>query len=237
MFFFLCYFTLVYGQAWNCFLVSGLWSGFVQNLPSFFWIAVAFSFLPIVTAVPDEAHFPNIPFKVFSQFVQENFSSRITLSQVLLVLFTITDNHDLLNLHARQQNPKYNGERYASMSGWLKCLARGLQEKLEEDHTKLFKHYKSNQLSDKAKVNGITQKLDGLARLLNLYPYDSDGQFQGKLKAVSYKSIQAVQVICPQSMTCETTSCNPRSRARAWPPGRRWWRGSRRAGCHARPDG
>ena len=182
-----------------------------QNLPSFFWIAVAFSFLPIVTAVPDEGHFPNIPFKVFSQFVQENFSSRITLSQVLLVLFTITDNHDLLNLHARQQNPKYNGERSASMSGWLKCLARGLQEKLEEDHTKLFKNYQRNQLSDKAKVNGITQKLDGLARLLNLYPYDSDGHFQGKLKAVSYKSIQAVQVICPQSMTCETTHCNPRS--------------------------
>jgi hypothetical protein len=67
---------------------------------------VAFAFLPIVAAVPDEGQFPNIPFKVFSQFVQENFSSRITLSQVLLVLFTITDNHDLLNLHARQQNPR-----------------------------------------------------------------------------------------------------------------------------------
>jgi len=91
----------------------------------------------------------------------------------------------------------------------LKCLAQGLQEKLEEDHTKLFKNYQRNQLSDKAKVNGITQKLDGLSRLLNLYPYDSDGHFQGKIKAVFYKSIQAVQVICPQSMTCETTCCNP----------------------------
>ena len=46
---------------------------------------------------------------------------------------------------------------------------------------------------------------------MSLYPYDSDGQFQGKLKAVSYKSIQAVQVICPYSITCETASCNPRS--------------------------
>ena len=182
-----------------------------RNIPSFFWIAVAFAFLPMVTAVPDEAQFPNISFKLFSQFVQENFSSRITLSQVLLVLFTITDNHDLLNLHARQQNPRYTGEHNLSKSGWLKCLARALQEKLEEDNTKLFKHYQENQLSDKEKVDGVTEKLDGLAKLLNLYPYDSDGQFQGKLKAVSYKSIKAAQVICPHSITCETASCNPRS--------------------------
>ena len=192
-------------------LLSYTWAmvwGF-RNIPSFFWIAVAFAFLPMVTAVPDEAQFPNISFKLFSQFVQENFSSRITLSQVLLVLFTITDNHDLLNLHARQQNPRYTGEHNLSKSGWLKCLARALQEKLEEDNTKLFKHYQENQLSDKEKVDGVTEKLDGLAKLLNLYPYDSDGQFQGKLKAVSYKSIKAAQVICPHSITCETASCNP----------------------------
>ena len=50
-----------------------------------------------------------------------------------------------------------------------------------------------------------------MAKLLNLYPYDSDGQFQGKLKAGSYKSIKAAQVICPNSITCETASCNFRS--------------------------
>jgi EamA domain-containing membrane protein RarD len=83
-------------------LLSYIWAMvlFFQTLPSFTWVAVAFAFLPVVTAVPDEGHFPNIPFKAFTQFVQENFSSRITLSQVLLVLFTITDNPDLLSLHA-----------------------------------------------------------------------------------------------------------------------------------------
>ena len=94
-----------------------------QNIQFFIWIAVAFSFLPTVTAVPDEGQFPNISFKLFNQFVRENFSSRITLSQVLLVLFTITDNHDLLSLHSRQQNPMYVGENQSSNSGWLKCLA------------------------------------------------------------------------------------------------------------------
>jgi hypothetical protein len=109
-----------------------------QNLPSFIWVVMGFVFLPIVTAVPDEGQFPNIPFKVFSQFVQENFSSRITLSQVFLVLFTITDNHDLLNLHARQQNPRYAGEIHSPMSVWLKCLAWALQESPAEDATKLI---------------------------------------------------------------------------------------------------
>jgi len=193
-------------------LLPYIWAMVVlQSIPSFIWVAVAFAFLPMVTAIPDEAQFPNISFKLFSKFVQENFSSRITLSQVLLVLFTITDNHDLLNLHARQQNPMYFGENNSSKSGWLKCLARALQEKLEEDSTKLFKGYQENQLTDKEKVDGITQKLDGLAKLLDLYPYDSNGQFQGKLKAVSYESIKAVQVICPHSNTCVTASCNPRS--------------------------
>ena len=185
-----------------------------RNIPFFIWIAVLLAFLPMVTAVrpvPAVGQFPNISFKLFSQFVKENFSSRITLSQVLLVLFTITDNHDLLNLHARQQNPRYDGENSSSNSGWLKCLARALQERLEEDNTKLFKIYQNNQLSDKEKVDGVTQKLDGLAKLLNMYPYDSDGHFQGKLKAVSHKSIKAAQVICPLSITCETASCNPRS--------------------------
>jgi hypothetical protein len=83
-------------------LLSYTWAMvlFFQSLPSFTWVAVAFAFLPVVTAVPDEGHFSTLSFKVFSQFVQENFSSRITLAQVLLVLFTMTDNPDLLSLHA-----------------------------------------------------------------------------------------------------------------------------------------
>ena len=149
---------------------------------------------PMVMAVPDDGQFPDISFKLFSQFVKENFSSRITLSQVLLVLFTITDNHDLLNLHAWQQNPRFNGENHSSNSGWLKCLARALQEKLEEDNTMLFKSHQKNQLSEKEKVDSVTQKLDGLAKLLNLYPYNSDGEFQGKLKAVPYKSIKGLWI-------------------------------------------
>src|ERR1700679_3594253 len=127
------------------------------------WFIIALFLIPRVAAQGEESPYPGISIKLFSSFVKENFNSKITLSQVLLVLFTITDNPDLLNLHARQQNPRYNGETHSSKSGWLKCLARALQEKLKEDNTKLFKHYQKDQLSDKEKVDDITQKLDGLA--------------------------------------------------------------------------
>ena len=66
------------------------------------WFIMALLLMPGVAAQGEERPFPDIPFRLFSSFVKENFSSKITLSQVLLVLFTITHNPDLLNLHARQ---------------------------------------------------------------------------------------------------------------------------------------
>ena len=60
--------------------------------------------LPMVAALPQDSQFPDIAFQEFSKFILNNFSSKITLAQALLVLFTITDNTDLLTLHACQQN-------------------------------------------------------------------------------------------------------------------------------------
>ena len=87
------------------------------------WLIIALFLIPGVAAQGKETPFPDIPFKLFSSFVKENFSSKITLSQVLLVLFIITDNLDLLNPHARQQNSKYLDEHASSDSGWIHGLA------------------------------------------------------------------------------------------------------------------
>ena len=173
------------------------------------WLIMALLLVPGVSAQNEEIPFPNIPFKVFTQFVKENFSSNITLSQVLLVLFTITDNTDLLSLHARQQNPEYPEEMRSSDSGWIRGLARALQDKLGEGQKRLFKSTDNSDSKDE--ITAIGEKLDGLAKVLKLYPYDKHGQFQDKLKPVSYASIQAAQVICPNAVVCETTTCNPRS--------------------------
>jgi hypothetical protein len=74
-----------------------------------FWTAsciiVLLAFLPGVSAVQDQDPFPDIKFKTFSKFVKKNFSKEVSLATALMFLFTTTNNPDLFNLHARQQNP------------------------------------------------------------------------------------------------------------------------------------
>ena len=127
------------------------------------------------------------------------------------MLFTITDNTDLLSLHSRQQDPEYPEEMCSSDSGWIRGLARALQDKLGEGQKRLFKTTDNSDSDSKDEITAIGEKLNGLAKVLELYPYDKHGQFQDKLKPVSYASIQAAQVICPNAVVCETTTCNPRS--------------------------
>ena len=173
------------------------------------WFIMALFLIPRVAAHGEESPFPDIPFKLFSSFVKENFSSKITLSQVLLMLFTITDNPDLLNLHARQQNPRYSDEHASSDSGWIRGLARAVQEKLGDGQKMLFK--KADTIDSDHQITAIGEKLDGLAKTLHLYPYNNHGQFQGKLKPISHALIQPAQVVCPNAVVCETMTCNPRS--------------------------
>ena len=78
-----------------------------------------------------------------------------------------------------------------------------------DGHKRLFKNTDDSDSDEK--ITAIGEKLDGLANVLKLYPYDKHGQFQDKLKPISYASIQAAQVICPNAVVCETTTCNPRS--------------------------
>jgi hypothetical protein len=56
--------------------------------------------LPITWTSSVESPFPDIPFKSFSHFITENFSSKLSLSAALVILFSLTENSDLLNLHA-----------------------------------------------------------------------------------------------------------------------------------------
>ena len=52
----------------------------------------------------NETTFPDLTFKVFSEFVFSHFGSQVSLATVLVLLFTMTENPELLSLHDRQQN-------------------------------------------------------------------------------------------------------------------------------------
>ena len=71
----------------------------LQNLLPFPWSFVLLvGLLPVVSAAPSDDPFSGITFRAFSEFVEQNFSSRISLTTVLVVLFTMTNNSDVLNL-------------------------------------------------------------------------------------------------------------------------------------------
>jgi len=167
--------------------------------------------LPLVYAAPTKAPFPNLPFHIFSDMIQNTFHPDISLATVLILLFTLTENTDLLNLHARQQHPHFEGEKRAS--GWLLMLARILCAKFDEptQNTLFTPAQQHLVLSDQQKHKTIAEKLVNFTDSLSLNPYNENGHFSALLQPVSHYSIQPIHVITPNTSTCITPSCQPRA--------------------------
>src|ERR1700728_4579762 len=183
-----------------------------QNLLAFPWSFVLLvALLPVVSAAPNNDPFSGITFKAFSEFVEQHFSSKISLTTVLVVLFTLTNNSDVLNLHAHQQHPLPD-ERLQMISGWLKALAHALDKKLGQDTGRLFQTTDNfSNLNNDQRNSTIAIKLNSLYKLLDLSPYDNEGVFhQSRYKQVR-KEIEPAYVISPTSMQCQTQSCKGRS--------------------------
>lgn len=184
----------------------------LRNLSTGMKLLTVISLLPgVYAASTEQQKFPNIPFKLFSEFVEDNFSSKISLSTVLLVLLTLTNNTELLSLHARQKNPVYPGEYKTPVTAWIQALAQGIEDRLGKKSRQLFKKSEQEKRNKNSNNKILGPKLDSMAQLLDLYPYTPDGIFQGKLKPVSHKKISPVLFICPASVVCETTTCPPQS--------------------------
>ena len=92
------------------------------------WLSIWCYLVPLVSAARTEKAFPDISFSAFNQIIETNFGSKISLATVLMLLFTLTENVDLLNLHFRQQHPEYNGENKTHENGWMIALAKAINE-------------------------------------------------------------------------------------------------------------
>ena len=106
----------------------GLSHAFI-TLPPFMKLVIIMAFIPFVSASPTTQPFPDISFKLFSAFVEQTFGSNISLATVLLLLYTMTENPELLNLHACQQHP-VEGENKTVTSGWIRALSRAVMHRL-----------------------------------------------------------------------------------------------------------
>src|SRR6202522_3456695 len=182
---------------------------FLRVFPSMLWMLLFLAFLPSASAIPNgAASFPDMTFRAFNMLVEQIFGSDISLATVIMVLLTLTNNPDLLSLHARQQNP-VKGEKKIEVTAWIKALANALHDKLGDDIYTLQRDDEQN--SDTALINSVGRKLDQFSKDLSLYSYNSRETFQGKLKTISHAQIQPVLVICPNSIECEDISCDPRA--------------------------
>jgi len=100
----------------------------LSDIPWILCFLILFASLPMVSAHNQENPFPNITFRVFSDFILNTFASKISLANVLLILFSLLENPELLNLHARQKYPEVPGEKKSVASSWLKTFGKKLVE-------------------------------------------------------------------------------------------------------------
>ena len=153
--------------------------------------------------------FPNISFQSFSPFISSTFHHDISLETVLFLLFSLTENTDLLNLHSRQQQKLYPSERGKLFTGWMIALVNALHDHLDEETTShLF--LISDQEYDRDKLLG--DKLHNMAQKLKLLPYTKSNQFKPKrVEPISHERIKPVHLLCPRTFTCTTANCTPRA--------------------------
>ena len=186
---------------------SIIFDSFFNLLVLWIWLEIISS-LPLVAAAPiEQQSFPDIPFLQITKFIQKNFDSTVSLSTVLMLLFTITENTDLLNLHFSQRAAQVK-EHSTLVTGWIRGLASTVKQRLEEENASLLKESDMDaEGSEQKTIITIGLKLDALARLLGLNPLNKSGRFRAKLKPVSNKQIQAAYTLCPNTPICTKLAC------------------------------
>jgi hypothetical protein len=121
--------------------------------------------------------FPNISFQSFSVFISSTFHPDISLTTVLFLIFSLTENTDLLNLHSRQQQQIYSTERIIKYTGWMSALVNAVLNQLDQETiSQLFLN--SDQENDRNKLLG--DKIHAMAQKLKLLPYTKTNKFDPK---------------------------------------------------------
>jgi hypothetical protein len=183
-------------------LTLGFLSGLAKSKFAMFLILWSLA-ISGVFAHSQTTTYPEISFQEFSAFILENFNASVSLSTVLMLLSSLTNNSQLLNLHFHQSAPG-KGKYQLKTSAWIKILAHGILEHLGSiAETELF-HTSDNQ--SKAETV-LEKKLSDCAKKLGLCSYSENGHYMN-LKTISHEAIEPVLVICPLTSFCLTKRCN-----------------------------
>jgi len=129
---------------------------FVQLWLGVFWLL---SWIPVAAASGlNERPFPDIKFREFSDFIGLNFNSEISLSSVLVILLSLTEN-------VQQEKKRYRGERSTPIAAWIRVLANSLRKKLKLDDTPILSDI-TDGTADEQITSAVALKLDAVTNLL-----------------------------------------------------------------------
>jgi hypothetical protein len=70
-------------------------------------------------------------------------------------------------------------------------------------------------ISENNIIGNLAVRLDKFAHHLNLVKFNKKGYLKTALKPISYKAIEAIYIICPQSYQCVTKGCGFQSLVQA----------------------
>jgi hypothetical protein len=182
----------------------------IIQLPFIVQLLIWMALIPPVYA--SQRDFPNISFQSFSLLISSTFHPDISLATVLFLLFSLTENTDLLNLHSRQQQQLYSSEKVTKYTGWMSALVNALRDQLDEDTiTHLFLNSEPTETTENTNEL-LGNKLDVMAQKLKLLPYTKFGHFKSKrTQPISHDQIKPILLLCPSTFMCTTATCNPRS--------------------------
>ena len=169
----------------------------IFQLPFMVQLLVWMAFIPQVYA--SQRDFPNISFQSFNSFISSTFHPDISLSTVLFLLFSLTENSDLLNLHSRQQQQIFTSEKVINYTGWMSALVNAVLNQLDEEAiSHLFLN--SDPENDCNKLLG--GKVHAMAQKLKLLPYTKSNHFKpGRVQPISHNKIKPVHLLCPTTFT------------------------------------
>ncbi|KDQ33665.1 hypothetical protein PLEOSDRAFT_1033156, partial [Pleurotus ostreatus PC15] len=158
--------------------------------------------LPCAAAAPLEDPFPDIRFADFAKVIKLTFGENISLATVLMLLFSITTNTDILNLHGQQRAVSSNNQVVTS---WMAAFVCAIKDKLQVDVSDVPGNSDDD---DAARPPYLVKKIDSLCHSLDLYTHNDKRQLRRKLLPISTSSIQPIIIITPPVMGCSTAGCH-----------------------------
>lgn len=169
---------------------------------------------PLVLATSPTMPFPDIPFSDFSDFITSQFSPDISLATVLVLVFSLVENPEFLNLHGRQQTSGIPGESIHTNTSWINIFSKllldvRLRHARDELYTSQDGIYLDNDTPHTTNsISLLSRKLNTMIALLKLNAFNTTGTLRHRRRPVDTKVIEPVHLICPSIYQCDNMSCS-----------------------------